>query len=935
MPVDTDHRGGDALADAIAHAAHSLPNQGPIGVFVHHNPLHALQDLEFHHAVEIAAARLDARPYLPEDELRDAWKRGRIADADVDAVLPGSDAPVALGLTERTLRRALLAEDLEETDGPGLAWRASTTDLGASALWLACVDRLAGRPGRPIPRPEPRRHRDVLVALGIEDPDIALHAELQRLSASFLDQGQALLPMPGREGGFLAAVAGLHASGAGEPRFARGVRDDLRRLAAHPHDGLEVVRELLTALGVDDTAAFVEATLLALPGWAGMFSRLEHHPEEEHGHAVVRLVDYLAVRLLHDRRALEILCREAGLPVAWRQLRTHMPAPALRDPICEIHLLHGLAHGAGPAAVAALTDAEIDALFAAVDAFPELVRRRTLHDAWERFYRRQILDGFAARRARVLPRPEGRAKAQFVFCIDEREESIRRALEEQDPLFETFGVAGFFGVAIDYQGLEDGVPAAHAPVVVVPAHEVHEVAVDSERALNVLRDRLRERWKRVMRGMASSTRSIFGGAAQSLLLGPVRGAEIAGHVVAPRAAVALRARLGDRLLPRPTTRLRSFREEVERSDRGKYLGFTLPETVDRVTSVLTNLGLVRDFAPIVVILGHGSTSLNNPHESAHDCGACGGRRGGANARLFAEMANHPDVRAGVAGRGIHIPDDTWFVGSLHDTSDDSVTTYDLERVPAALQPALDVAWRALEVARRDNARERARRFHDAPLGISPDAALHHVESRAAHLAQPRPEYGHCTNAVCHVGRRSLTRGLFLDRRSFLVSYDPTSDDGNKVLERILAAVGPVGAGINLEYWFSAVDTERYGCGTKLPHNVTGLLGVMNGHGSDLRTGLPLQMTELHEPMRLLLVVDATPEALLDVAGRQAEVAQLVTRGWVQLVSAHPVTGAMLLFEHGGFVAYHPDPGPLPVVRRSVEWFGGTREHLPPALVEPA
>src|SRR5690606_29013332 len=140
----------------------------------------------------------------------------------------------------------------------------------------------------------------------------------------------------------------------------------------------------------------------------------------------------------------------------------------------------------------------------------------------------------------------------------------------------------------------------------------------------------------------------------------------------------------------------------------------------------------------------------------------------------------------------------------------------------------------------------------------------HVESRATLYAQPRPEYGHCTNAICIVGRRPATRGLHLDRRAFLVSYDPTIDGDHTILERVLAAVGPVGAGISLEYYFSAVDNGVFGCGTKLPHNVTSLLGVMNGHQSDLQTGLPLQMVEIHEAMRLLLIVEATPHALLTI-----------------------------------------------------------------------
>ena len=88
-------------------------------------------------------------------------------------------------------------------------------------------------------------------------------------------------------------------------------------------------------------------------------------------------------------------------------------------------------------------------------------------------------------------------------------------------------------------------------------------------------------------------------------------------------------------------------------------------------------------------------------------------------------------------------------------------------------------------------------------------------------------------------------------------------------------------------------------------------------------------------MRLLIIVDATPEALLTVAGRQAEVAELVVNRWVQLVSAHPETGAMMVFEDGGFVPYEPLPTLLPVVEKSPEWHMRTRAHMKPALVRSA
>jgi uncharacterized protein YbcC (UPF0753/DUF2309 family) len=297
------------------------------------------------------------------------------------------------------------------------------------------------------------------------------------------------------------------------------------------------------------------------------------------------------------------------------------------------------------------------------------------------------------------------------------------------------------------------------------------------------------------------------------------------------------------------------------------------------------------------------------------------------------MANDPRVRERLAAEGLRIDARTWFVGAQRNTCDNTVTFFDDDLIPEDARALFARATAAIDVVRRREAHERCRRFDAVPLWYPSRAALGHVQGRAADLAQPRPEYGHATNAFCIVGRRSRTRGLFLDRRAFLVSYDPTRDDDDgSTLARILGAVVPVVAGISLEYYFSYVDPTGYGCGTKLPHNVTSLLGVMDGAQSDLRTGLPWQMVEIHEPTRLAIVVESTRGQLSRVVEANDGIARLVRNRWVWLACLDPASGQLWELRSNGFEPYTAQHPLGAVAGDSASWYQGKRGFLAPVAI---
>ena len=945
----------ERLAAIVEHQGHLLPAQGPIGVFIHHNTLHAFQHLPFEQALLEASKLFKTEPYMTAAGFRQAIDKGRIRPEDIDAVLaqePDEELWPG-GMTLRMLRRAMLLPGVREFWPETIAWdmnegeildhfrgdlapaaRAALSQDDPKELFRFCQAHTARLP---VELSAPVRPRDGVLAAAGFDIDGVVQPLLIKLTGVFLDQGLAFWTMPHRADGFWSASRRILS----QPLAldAHG----LRRLTGYARmasqwDGTEAVQRFLEMLGVveQDWETVMQAELLALPGWAGLMHQLELDPSlYPHDVVPASLMDFLAVRLLLTTAAT---AGATGDPRHWRQQRLSKADPKAVQ-LVQTAVLFDAVQLAGLSlkVLAALAPTELQRAFGAIQDFGDWPRRHVLQLAYERRHARQILlplDRYRKQGSLVLQETPQRMAAQVIFCIDEREESIRRHLEEIDPAVETLGSAGFFAVAMKYTGIDDAHGAALCPVVVKPQHAVTEQPAHGHQESYRRRKVLRRLWARNSRSWFIFSRTMVRGWLGTTLLGLFTILPLAGRVLNPYRYGRLVKWLNDAVVPQPRTELAFMREHnrQEVSADGLLQGFAITERVDRVAAVLGPAGLRNGFARLVVVLGHGSTSLNNPHESAHDCGACGGRRGGPNGRLLAAMANHPGVRAGLRERGILIPDDTWFVGGYHDTCNDDVDLFDLEAVPSTHTADLAKIRVRLDQARALSAQERARRFEAAAWGIDAAGGLRHVQERAEHLAEPRPEYGHCTNAVCIVGRRSTTRGLFLDRRAFLVSYDATQDPTNVSLAALLSAVIPVCGGISLEYYFSYVDNESYGCGTKLPHNVTGLIGVMNGYESDLRTGLPWQMVEIHEPVRLLFVIETSPDRLLETMRKNPQVWEFLVNRWIRIAVLDPAGGPPLQYRDGVWEPVEGDDELLPVASSSAAWYAGRREHLPLAQI---
>jgi uncharacterized protein YbcC (UPF0753/DUF2309 family) len=672
-------------------------------------------------------------------------------------------------------------------------------------------------------------------ATGVDWAQLAVE-RISLWAASHFDEGQALWPSPSRHLGPYAAwreeaLIDLTPEVMGLPGFRR-------ILESMPVTAEGMINEVAARFHLSNAGltSYFHRLLMSVAGWAG-YARYQVWQSELRQRSDTTLIELLAVRLAWDVAILDAYRGHADVAARWQVARERLEQPPSVDPALALdHLLQG---------------------------------------AYEISWQRDLLT--------KLQRPAAASKisntkVQAVFCIDVRSEVFRRALESVSPAVDTLGFAGFFGMPMEFVPLGRTHGSAQCPVLLTPAFTVYESVKDasSNEQANIVR--VRQRRLRI----ASIWNGFKLAAVSSFAFVETAGWSYAGKLVTDGFGLT-------RPLPHPGDTggdervVQSLGPCIEPENmHGHVSGITLDQRVLLAEGALKAMSLRQDFARVVLLVGHGASSVNNPHASGLDCGACGGHSGAANARVAAAVLNDPDVRHALTTRGIAISPETWFVGALHNTTTDAVTIFDRDQVPSTHFEDLQVLQPWLLAAG-----ERARLERAGSLNLRGGSIDRQVLARSRDWSQVRPEWGLAGCAAYVIAPRSRTAGIDLDGRTFLNSYDWRQDESFAVLESIMTAPMVVGAWISLQYYGSTVDNRVFGCGNKVLHNVVGKLGVLEGNGGDLRSGLSWQSVHdgerlIHEPLRLSVVIDAPIEAINAIITRHESVRQLVDHGWIHL-----------------------------------------------------
>jgi uncharacterized protein len=797
--------------DVLHKLKHYLPTQTPLKDFIHHNSLHAFQQMKFYDAIFKASKIFGFQATLTLDDFRKLLDIGRIDMAILERIISQRKGKENLAQWKENVISKPYDDHNEQRIGK----------LRANWKHIYKIDL-----------------------------DNQVQPLLFRLLSNYLDQGIAIWDFPIGNTGFLDAIRKLEQSSFTSLFKTSRARNILLNANTSITDLLTIV-----AGDADYFEQYLFDQQFSHRGWSGMVATLESNPSSLLNPKKISLNDLLIVELIFEIDNLDV-----ELGANWQPLSKVISQP-------PVNLFEDV------------TNTELHEVL------------KIWQDAFEWSYYDEILAGIQQlntnKKSNSLVTSSAQEKSfQALFCIDERECSMRSYVEGIDRKSETFGCPGFFGVEFYFKAEHAKFYDKLCPAPVTPKYLIKEYDVSEKRKHDLF--------------YTDKTHEFIPGFISALTLGFWAGIRLVQNLFKPKMSPAISnafAHMNEQ------GKLTIENKNLNDRENDLQIGFTIEEMAARVQGVLNGIGLIKNFAPLIYVVAHGSSSANNPHHGAHDCGACSGRPGSVNSRVFAAMANHAEVRKLLKERGVEIPAQTQFVGALHDTAADEIEYYDLQILNEINAQSHKQHILTFESALDLNAKERSRRFASIDSKKELKKIRKAIKERSVSLFEPRPELGHGTNTLCIVGNREMTKGIFLDRRAFLNSYNYKSDLEGNFLTGVMRPLGPVCGGINLEYYFSRVDNYKLGAGTKLPHNVVGLFGVANSSDGDLRPGLPWQMIEVHDPLRLLIIVEHYPEIVLKTIQSSPEMYEWFINEWVHVVSVNPETNAIMRFKDGEFIPY--------------------------------
>ncbi|MGY5846828.1 DUF2309 domain-containing protein [Salegentibacter sp. HM20] len=646
-----------------------------------------------------------------------------------------------------------------------------------------------------------------------------VHEELDRQMskwlANFMDEGQAEWSMPYREEGFYTSWKNLIVY----DKNLAGILGEI------PKTSLLAIQRVMENYKVEDHLDIFIHHLAALPGWVGYIKHRLHTDSEWNKKFPINLQDYLAVRLL--------LAEAMDLPIK-----------NSNDPHHQTEELHKISL-----------------------AFLK---------SWEYSFQESLIGNLKIKNDKKNEEKVKRPDAQFVFCIDTRSEQIRKHVEAIGN-YETFGYAGFFGIAMDYLDDETGIKKKSCPPIVPSAYHVSEIASENrekeyeERQFSFRKRKFRNHFLTRMKNMLPSAFGFVEGA------GIAYGTALLSRTLSP--GILYRRK-------KSNEKLHESYCDPELYNAGSNQQEQIP-VMDQVLILKNAFDLLgwKSFAPLVIFAGHGSHTANNAFGSSLDCGACAANPGRHNARMLARIANNKEVREILSVKfDIQIPRDTIFFAAEHNTTTDEIVLFE--------NNSLHSHSKKLESLKSD-LKEVQKNATASRLNIS-SGSVSLAESKANDWSDTRPEWGLARNAGFIIGPRSLTAHRDLESRCFLHSYDWRNDKTGDALEAIMQGPMTVTQWINNHYYFSTVDNDKFGGSTKIFHNITGRFGVVEGNGGDLKIGLPLQSVKMtdekiyHEPLRLSVVIQSPLSRVQEILKNNENLMKLINNKWIHLLVLDPL-----------------------------------------------